>query len=293
MDIELLNVDEEFSSLLPPLTKEQISELEQLIDQHGWNEPLFYWEGKGVLIDGHHRYRIWHRDYRGSKLPGPKLVGLHFETRAEVMEWIVSHQRARRNWTREERDEIIRKLYAEEVKPKVGRPKTPKKQGSKTVSFDTVLGETEPKRASEKVAEATGVSPSTVNRVVAKGKEPANPESPSIVLDALDRPVPDSLKESHSLSAPIQALGRKFDKLKKEAAELAEKPGGEHIHIQTLERELKAAKRTLTESRYWSDCPRCQGKIGKQCGKCDGSGFLPFSKKGQLSESDKSYLGIE
>lgn len=281
MDIELVNIDEEFRNLLPPIPRDDLTELEQLIDQHGWNEPLIYWENEGILIDGHHRYDIWHRDYRGSKLAGPELVGMHFDSRAEVMEWMVAHQRSRRNWTREERDAIIRKLYAEEVKPK-GRPqKNTKNIDSKKASSDA-FSEPKPQKTSEKVAESVGVSPRTVERVVSKGKKEEADENqgdaPSIVLDALDQPVPDKLREQHSLAALIEALGRKFDKLKREAAELAEQPGGHHIHMQTIERELKAAKRTLTESRYYTSCPRCKGK-GSKCRDCDGSGFLPFAKK--------------
>lgn len=296
MDISEVAIDEEFKTLLPAITDDQLKELGELIDKHGWTEPLIYWESEGVLIDGHHRYGIWERDYQYTELPPPKLVGMHFEDRAEVMEWIVSHQRSRRNWTKKERDAAIRKLYAEEVKPK-GRPKktdenTDKPAENKIVHSEPLNSE-EAGTARKKVADAVGVSESTVQRAVSKPdkKEPSKPET-SIVLDGLERPVPDDMRDRQGLSGPIMALGRKLDTIKKEAAGLSEQPGGVHIHIQTLGRELKAAKRTLTESRYFCECPRCGG-TGIDCRNCDDSGFIPYAKKGQMSKSDQKYLGVD
>ena len=296
MDITEVVIDEEFRDLLPPLAQDQILELEQLIDKHGWTEPLIVWEGHGFLIDGHHRYAIWDRDYRGTKLNPPEVIEMFFEDRGEVMEWMVAHQRSRRNWTKEERDEIIRKLYKEEVRPKPGAPKknqNASKTAEKTISsFEPIVSEP-PKTARKKVAETVRVSEATVQRVVSNEKPDKKTEAPSIVLDAINRPIPEPLTEHHAAAAAIQSAGSKLDQVKKLVRELAEKPGGEFLQVQQIEIALKDCKRLITHERYWSECPRCKGKLGKKCGQCDGNGFLPFSRKGKLSTADKVYLGVD
>jgi hypothetical protein len=112
----------------------------------------------------------------------------------------------------------------------------------------------------------------------------------SIVLDAIGRPVPESFREAHGLSAAIQVEGRKLDAILRKLKELSQEPGGEFIGSSVIETELKALKGRIFGACYWSECPKCKG--GK-CGDCSNSGWWPKKKSGHLSVADKEWLGVE
>jgi len=85
-------IDDEFKFLLPPLDKTTYTWLEENILQHGCREPLVLWEG--ILIDGHNRYEI------STKHDVPfKTVSMEFDSREDVIIWIISTQVSRRNLT--------------------------------------------------------------------------------------------------------------------------------------------------------------------------------------------------
>ena len=49
-------IDAEFKALIPALTKDEFSQLEENILRDGIQDPLKIWNG--TLIDGHNRYEI-------------------------------------------------------------------------------------------------------------------------------------------------------------------------------------------------------------------------------------------
>ena len=50
-----LQVDQEFSSLLPPLSEKEFNDLEKSLVEHGYEGPAIQlWNG--VIVDGHNRY---------------------------------------------------------------------------------------------------------------------------------------------------------------------------------------------------------------------------------------------
>lgn len=122
--------------------------------------------------------------------------------------------------------------------------------------------------------------------------KPAGQSTASIVKDSLDRKVPEHLTEHFATAAEIASAGTKLDQLKKLVGEIAGKPGGEFLELSRIEEESRSLKSRITAARYWTECPRCQGKPNKKCDRCDGHGFLPVSRKSSLSDDDKSYLGI-
>lgn len=121
-----------------------------------------------------------------------------------------------------------------------------------------------------------------------------SPEAPetggdaTIVLDAVDRPVPDEKRAAHGLSGAIQSSGRQLDAVLREVKELAKKPGGEFIDVASIEIDLKALKGRLVGACYWSECPKCKGE---GCHDCRKTGWWPRNKKGHLSAADKEWLG--
>ena len=85
-------IDEEFRILLPQLDEETFRLLEENILEYGCRDPLVLWNG--ILIDGYNRYKICkHHD-----IPF-RTVDMEFDSREEVLIWIISNQVSRRNLT--------------------------------------------------------------------------------------------------------------------------------------------------------------------------------------------------
>jgi hypothetical protein len=125
------------------------------------------------------------------------------------------------------------------------------------------------------------------------GALPGNVPQASIVLDALKRPIPKHLTEKHATAVLIQSAATKLDAVKHALEAIREVEGVEFLQFSPVFEALKDLKRKISDARYWSECPRCQGKVKAKCDRCDGEGYLPFSRKGQLSAEDKTYLGVE
>lgn len=84
-----------FRDALPPQTRDEAKKLEQQIVADGWpSDPLVVWRrgDERILVDGHHRHAICKRH----NLPFA-VRELRFDSEADVLEWMVSYQLARRN----------------------------------------------------------------------------------------------------------------------------------------------------------------------------------------------------
>ena len=85
-------IDEDFRTLLPPLSKDTYSALEENLIQNGCRDSLVLWNG--TLVDGHNRYEICTRlDILFN------TVNKEFDSKDEVLIWIITTQVARRNLT--------------------------------------------------------------------------------------------------------------------------------------------------------------------------------------------------
>jgi len=85
-------IDREFKFLLPVLDETAFADLEADILENGIRDSLVLWEG--ILIDGYNRYNIAQKH----NLPF-ETVSMEFNTRDEVVIWIIRNQIARRNLT--------------------------------------------------------------------------------------------------------------------------------------------------------------------------------------------------
>ncbi|MCL2424891.1 MAG: hypothetical protein FWD05_00985 [Oscillospiraceae bacterium] len=83
-------IDEEFERILPKLDEQTYAWLEENILEYGCREPLVLWNG--ILIDGHNRYSILQKH----DLP-INTVDMEFDSRDDVLIWIISTQVSRRN----------------------------------------------------------------------------------------------------------------------------------------------------------------------------------------------------
>lgn len=98
-------IDDEFKSLLPPLTDDEFGRLRDEINRHGCRDKLIVWKEWNILIDGHNRYEIC------TVLDLPfETTELSFKGREDVILWIIRNQLSRRNLTDFQRAEIALKL---------------------------------------------------------------------------------------------------------------------------------------------------------------------------------------
>ena len=98
-----LRVDPEFRDLIPPLNEEELKLLEESLVADGCESPLIVW--KGVIIDGHNRYMICQKH----DIPF-SIQEKHFDTREEVMLWMLRNQLGRRNLNNYQRVELVLKF---------------------------------------------------------------------------------------------------------------------------------------------------------------------------------------
>lgn len=105
-------VDSEFKSLIPPLTSDEYSGLEESILAEGCRDALVLWGD--TLIDGHNRYEICSRH----GIPF-RTIQKDFDSRDEVIEWIILNQFGRRNLPAYERARLalrLKSFFAEKAK---------------------------------------------------------------------------------------------------------------------------------------------------------------------------------
>lgn len=100
-----LIIDDEFKSLIPPLSEDEFNQLEENILRDGIQDSLKTWQG--ILIDGHNRFSIAQK--HGLHF---KTTEMHFADRDAVTIWIIENQFGRRNITKYTRGELSLKLKA-------------------------------------------------------------------------------------------------------------------------------------------------------------------------------------
>ena len=144
-----LKIDPEIQNLCPPLDKEAYALLKKDLQENGCRDPIIYWEDHDIIVDGHNRYDICTKK---PKIPFD-CVSMPFETKEDVMNYVIDHQLGRRNLSNLEKAYLRGKRYLTEKKA-AHRPNS-----SELHQDDGVKGET-----AKKVAEETGVSQATIER---------------------------------------------------------------------------------------------------------------------------------
>lgn len=148
----MLKIDFEFRDLIPPLTAEEYSGLEESILRDGCRDALVVW-GE-TIVDGHNRYEICKKH----DLPY-QIVQKEFDDRDSVKLWMMRNQLSRRNLSDFQRIEIVRKCE-DAVKAKA-RERMTAGVANPVEIFP------EGKRARDELGEMAGVSGKTYERAVA------------------------------------------------------------------------------------------------------------------------------
>lgn len=93
-----LKTDPKLKALFKPLSKEKLDELEEKISTKYDGTPLYIWKGN-IIVDGHNRYPLMKKyniDFNTEDVED--FLGEDC-TKSDVMQWMISHQDARRNLT--------------------------------------------------------------------------------------------------------------------------------------------------------------------------------------------------
>ncbi len=162
-------VDPEFERLIPPLSEQELRQLECSLLDDGTLSPLVVWAPHNILLDGHHRLRLCRR--HGIVFT---TTGLEFESRDAARLWIIGHQLGRRNLPPEEVAYYRGGQYQKAEKLQGARSDlTPAEstgiEGREASQDDgqatSGQGDTKSVRdASKRLGKEFGVSPSTIKR---------------------------------------------------------------------------------------------------------------------------------
>ena len=165
MNLNALKIDPEFQGKIPPLTFEELNQLEANILRDGRIiNPIIVW--RGLIVDGHNRYTI------AKKHPEIPFT-VHekeFASRYEAIIWICKNQLGRRNLTPEQKKFLIGKQYSvEHRKPGGNGNNQHTAAAKKTAPEELCQIDTIPPTAAEasvrkQIAERNNVSESYVAR---------------------------------------------------------------------------------------------------------------------------------
>lgn len=163
-----LTVDDDFRSLIPPLSDDEYSRLERSIIAEGVRDPIITWQG--TIVDGHNRYRICQE--HGIAFKTAEIV---FGSKDAAKIWIIENQFARRNLNSYQKSVLalqLEPLYAAEAKRR-------QQGGQGGVLLSQNLEKANPVHTDERLAQVAGVSRGTIRKVkaieteAAKGNEVA------------------------------------------------------------------------------------------------------------------------
>lgn len=99
-------IDDEFRSLIPPSSAEELAGLEADLIRDGCRDALVVWKEKSILLDGHQRYAICQKH----GLPF-RVESMAFADRDAAADWVYANQLHRRNLTPSQRTLLIGERY--------------------------------------------------------------------------------------------------------------------------------------------------------------------------------------
>ena len=150
----MLQIKDEFKKLIPALTKEEFTQLEQNCLAEGIREKIITWNG--FIIDGHNRYEIatrWNLEYQ--------TESKRFETENDVREWMINNQFGRRNLSNYQRSVLaleLESVFSERAKENLKLSEGKGKQISAEVKV-------QPIETRKELAKVANVSHDTIAKV--------------------------------------------------------------------------------------------------------------------------------
>ncbi len=216
----ILAIDPEFEAKCPPLTEEELGQLEENILEEGVVlMPLIVWNN--TIVDGHNRYKIAMAN-PGIEFRTHEKV---FDSRYEAISWICKNQLGRRNLTPQQKKYLIGERYDAEKKSKGASDGFRGNQYTDLVKdqFDP-LPDTHVTR--QRIADETGTSQGYVQRAeyYAKGVDAAEEVLPGIKEDILSGTIKPRDTE---IAAIARAVPEKRLEMAEKLREPKEKPSSD------------------------------------------------------------------
>ena len=159
MRISDLTVDEEFESVIPPLTDEEFELLKESVLNDGEvYHPLVVWNN--IIVDGHHRYKIL-KEHPEVKY---RIKERAFENRYEAISWICLNQLGRRNLNDAQKKMLIGRRYKTEKMARGASDGFRGNQHKKSVKGQNVPLPDDVHITSSRIATEMGTNEKTVRR---------------------------------------------------------------------------------------------------------------------------------
>lgn len=157
----MLQINQEFKKLIPPLSKEEFNQLEQNILKDGCRDPLVVWND--TIIDGHNRYEICQKHDLNFNVDH-----YDFDSGLKAKEWMILNQFGKRNISNYQRAELallLKPILAEKAKEKqIESGKVKQKSAEPEIN------------TRKEIAKQAGVSHDTISKVERIQKD-ATPET--------------------------------------------------------------------------------------------------------------------
>jgi len=166
MDINNIKISPVFESIFDIDNAVYVRVLESMRES-GFDpaHPVTLWGETGILIDGHTRIRA----AREAGISVIYYCPKYFDNEAEALLYARNCQLNRRNLTPDQRALLLHEIN-EQMKKKQGAPEGNNNAGKQRAQNEPI----ESKRTVEVIAEQQGLSPATVKRAIARGKEIAS-----------------------------------------------------------------------------------------------------------------------
>ncbi len=252
----VLTIDPEFEAKCPPLTEDELSQLEENILEEGLVlMPLIVWNN--TIVDGHNRYKIA-QEHPGIEF---RTHEKHFNNRYEALSWICKNQLGRRNLTPQQKKYLVGQRYEAEKCSNGASDGFRGNQHTNLVpdQFDHVPDFTTTRK---RIADETHTSEGYVQRAgyYAKGVDAAEEVLPGIKNDlllgkykpkeadvaAIARASPEERREK---AEQLRAIPEKKPKTDKKSARSGTKHQQEaYATIDKSYEDMKAAKRVTEDS---------------------------------------------
>ena len=163
MNKQNLKIDPELQSLLPPLSEGEYQQLEDNIVNNGYdkNFPIMVW--KGYIADGHNRYKIC----KDHNITDYTVTTLAYQTKEEVMEWMLDVQLGRRNLNKAQRvlaAEKFREYYEKQARENMSEGGSKAAPGKRVVQMDKPFENEEKIDVRKNLSQKAGVGSGTYYR---------------------------------------------------------------------------------------------------------------------------------
>ena len=242
--MQKVNIDNEFKSLIPPLTQEEYKGLEESLLKEGCRDALVLWGD--TLIDGHNRYEICTRH----NIPFT-TVKKDFENRDSVILWMIDTQFSRRNLSAPDRILLAQKKAP--ILERMAREKqlkTLKQNADRVVNNDkTELRQPEPTKPIEQAAknrfiqmDKTDISeqPKTTAPEKPKAVEPPKP----VIEKKPEPPKPiHTQKEVAKIAGVSSGTVARFEQVQKKKPEMIDSIRKGEISINQAYQTVKKEER--------------------------------------------------